>query len=95
LADYNYLYTSTDSGLTWTARMDDAYRFWRSVASSADGSRLVAAVRNGFIYINTGAATTTGASGRILGGPQEAIELQYVGNDTFRVLSFTGQFAVQ
>ncbi len=36
------IYTSTDSGVTWTARESD--RDWWSVASSADGSKLVAAV---------------------------------------------------
>jgi hypothetical protein len=43
------LYTSTDSGMSWTAR--ESSRAWWSVASSADGSRLV--------------ATETGSGGRI------------------------------
>ena len=44
----DYLYTSTDSGVTWnqTAVLDG----WRSVASSADGTKLVAAVYFGYIY---------------------------------------------
>lgn len=44
----DYLYMSTDSGVTWnqTAVQDG----WRSVASSADGTKLVAAVYFGYIY---------------------------------------------
>lgn len=49
-ANSGYLYTSTDSGLTWTARATDASRFWYGVASSDDGSKLVATERNGYIY---------------------------------------------
>ncbi len=41
------LYTSTDSGVTWTAR--ESNRNWRSVASSSDGTKLVACVDNGQI----------------------------------------------
>ena len=42
---YNGLaYTSTDAGLTWTAR--DSNRGWIAVASSADGLSLIAAVIN-------------------------------------------------
>ena len=44
----DYLYMSTDSGVTWnqTAIQDG----WRAVASSADGTKLVAAVYFGYIY---------------------------------------------
>lgn len=35
------IYTSTDSGMTWTAQ-NGGLRDWTSVASSADGSRLIA-----------------------------------------------------
>ena len=34
----NYIYTSDDSGVTWTARMTDATRNWWSIASSEDGT---------------------------------------------------------
>ncbi len=44
------IYTSADSGATWTAR--DSNRSWMAVASSADGSKLVA-VANGGIYTST------------------------------------------
>ena len=37
---FGQLYTSVDSGVTWTAR--ESSRNWRDVTSSADGSKLVA-----------------------------------------------------
>jgi hypothetical protein len=39
------MYTSSDSGLTWTPR--ETNRFWVSVASSSDGAKLVAVDGNG------------------------------------------------
>ncbi len=33
-----FIHTSTNSGETWTARMTDTNRFWRSIASSSDGT---------------------------------------------------------
>jgi ligand-binding sensor protein len=90
------IYTSTDSGLTWTAH--DSSRGWQAVASSADGSKLVAAVSNGQIYTSAGTmiqSTTAGTAGSISGVQYDAIELQYIGNGTFMVLSYTGYLAVQ
>ncbi len=49
-----YIYTSTDSGVTWTARMTDATRYWRSITSSTDGKNLAAVVSSsGYIYTST------------------------------------------
>ena len=45
------IYTSADSGVTWTGRDDD--RYWISIASSTDGSKLAAVVQNGQIYTST------------------------------------------
>jgi photosystem II stability/assembly factor-like uncharacterized protein len=49
------IYTSTDSGVTWTQR--DIARLWLAVASSADGSKLVA-VGNSSIYTSTDSGVT-------------------------------------
>ena len=46
------IYTSTDSGATWTQR-DSADRLWMDVASSDDGTKLVGVVYNGRIYTST------------------------------------------
>ncbi|MBI4745297.1 MAG: hypothetical protein HY786_01820 [Deltaproteobacteria bacterium] len=62
------IYTSTDSGLTWTAR--DSSRTWYSVASSSDGTKLVAVEYGGQIYTSiptTIQSTTAGTAGSISG----------------------------
>ena len=52
------IYTSTDSGMTWSGPGGNtANASWRSVASSADGSKLPAAVYAGGIYTNSAGAT--------------------------------------
>ena len=50
------IYTSIDSGVTWTAR--DSNRNWRAITSSADGSKLAAVVFNGQIYTSTDSGET-------------------------------------
>ncbi|MCK5268826.1 MAG: InlB B-repeat-containing protein, partial [Spirochaetes bacterium] len=45
---FEQIYTSTDSGATWTAR--DSSRQWNSITSSADGTKLAATVVGGQIY---------------------------------------------
>ena len=49
------LYTSSDSGATWTERQPagDLDKFWRIVTSDADGSNLVAAVYVGRLYTSS------------------------------------------
>ena len=86
------IYSSADGGVTWTER--DAERPWYSVASSADGSKLVAVLNGGRIYTST-PFTTPGADGSISGGVSDAIELRYLGNGTFTVLSHEGNLRIQ
>ena len=50
------IYTSTDSGVTWAPR-DNAQQ-WYSVASSSDGTKLVAVVKDGQIYTSTDSGGT-------------------------------------
>ena len=33
-----YIYTSTDSGVTWSQQTNSSYRFWHTIASSSDGT---------------------------------------------------------
>ena len=54
----DFLYTSSDSGLTWTARLTDTLRSWNAVASSSDGSKLVAVVNGGQIYTSADSGVT-------------------------------------
>lgn len=58
IASADYIYTSTDSGSTYTARLTDTTRNWVSVASSAIGSRLVAAVTGGNIWTSADSGAT-------------------------------------
>lgn len=53
------LYTSADTGATWTAR--DSDRNWSAVATSANGARLIAAVAGGELYVSTDAGSTWAA----------------------------------
>ena len=52
-----YLYTSTDSGATWTQRA--TVQNWSAVASSADGTKLVAAA-SGNVYASGNIYTSSG-----------------------------------
>ncbi|MDB6110385.1 MAG: hypothetical protein JWR69_2135 [Pedosphaera sp.] len=56
-----FIYTSVDSGATWTQRATS--QAWHSVASSADGTRLAAAVSSGLVYtsVDSGANWTARA----------------------------------
>ncbi|MGA2801327.1 MAG: hypothetical protein ABSE97_02990 [Verrucomicrobiota bacterium] len=48
------IFTSIDSGLTWSGPYGNSGASWRCIASSADGTKLVAAVSGGGIYTNSG-----------------------------------------
>ena len=93
------IYTSTDSGATWTAR--DSSRNWSAVTSSADGSRMVASeygnnLVGGQIYTSAAvplsavSSTIVGTTGYLSGVQGAAIELQYVGNNQFFPISHEG-----
>jgi hypothetical protein len=62
VASVNGIYTSVDSGITWTATSVPSAQ-WRSIASSADGSKLVAAVFGGGVYTNSGTSWAVTGSG--------------------------------
>lgn len=47
------VYTSADSGASWTAQFGSGFRNWSSIASSADGVKLVAVVAGGDIFTST------------------------------------------
>ena len=52
------IYTSTDSGVTWTSNNVPSLQEWWSVASSADGVNLAAVVSDGGIYTSTNSGAT-------------------------------------
>lgn len=49
---------SSDGGLTWASEFGDSSRVWASVAGSADGTRLLVAEDNGYLYLKAGGAWT-------------------------------------
>jgi hypothetical protein len=53
-----YIYTSTDSGVTWTEDTSSGYQNWNSITSSADGTKLAAVAYNGYIYTSTDSGVT-------------------------------------
>jgi prepilin-type N-terminal cleavage/methylation domain-containing protein len=58
---FGYIYTSTDSGVTWTARSSPGTHEWVAVTSSADGTKLAAATLDagpGNIYTSTDSGVT-------------------------------------
>jgi hypothetical protein len=82
-------------GAAWTAH--DSVRNWYSVASSSDGSKLVAVAENGSIYTSTNNRTTAGSAGSLTGSQYDAIRLQYIGGNLWmplRATSYSGRFTV-
>ena len=52
------IYTSGDSGMTWTLQNSAPRANWQSVASSADGTKLVAIINQGQIYTSGDSGVT-------------------------------------
>ncbi len=52
------LYTSSDSGVTWTAQANAGTRKWRSIALSADGTKMVAGAYPSQLYTSTDSGVT-------------------------------------
>jgi photosystem II stability/assembly factor-like uncharacterized protein len=53
-----YLYTSIDSGLTWSANSPAGFRDWGPVAISSGGMSLAACVSSGYIHTSTDGGAT-------------------------------------
>ena len=52
------LYTSSDSGATWTEQTAAGSRDWSSIASSSDGTKLAAVVDGGSLYTSSDSGAT-------------------------------------
>ncbi len=57
-----FIYTSTDAGYTWTKQIGAGQRGWSTVASSSDGTKLIAAVGETWLSVNWSGYIYTGAS---------------------------------
>ena len=52
------IYTSSNSGGTWTPQTNAPSKQWQSVASSSDGTKLVAGINGGGIYVSVDSGVT-------------------------------------
>lgn len=91
------LYESSDFGATW--RSTASTGSWNPVASSSDGLTLLAGNSGSALYTGSRRSSTTpGVAGSLSGGPEDALQLQYVGAGVFMPISYVlanPQFSVQ
>jgi hypothetical protein len=52
------IWTSTDSGETWTEDSSIGNQWWRSITSSSDGTKLAAVATSGYIYTSSDSGAT-------------------------------------
>jgi photosystem II stability/assembly factor-like uncharacterized protein len=82
--DPGYIYTSTDSGASWTARTAAGSRSWRGMSSSSDGTKLAATVDGGRIYtsidsgVNWTEQTATNRNYRVITSSADGTKLAAV-----------------
>jgi hypothetical protein len=90
------IYSSFDGGLNWSSRSVPlgAPHAWGTMALSSNASTLAAADVGGSIYTSS-TWTTFGTGGSLSGGPNDAVELQYLGDGKFTVIQHTGTITVQ
>lgn len=58
VAGSSNIYTSNDSGATWTAQTGSGARDWKNVTMSDDGTKIAAVVHDGYIYTSTDSGVT-------------------------------------
>jgi hypothetical protein len=90
------IYTSSNWGNNWQANSVPT-NYWSCVTSSASGATLAAGINNtisgGIYYSGASSQTisTTAGTGGYISGPQgSAVELQYIGNNQFMPVSYSG-----
>jgi hypothetical protein len=49
----NYVYVSTNSGVSWTTNLDDTTRGWNDIAMSGSGAKIAVADLNGSTWVST------------------------------------------
>ena len=84
----DYIYSSIDGGTSW--KPIGRKGSWTSLASSDDGRKVVAVEANGqatAIYSLPSLMTTPGINGSITGDGSAGIELRYLGNGAFNIVS--------
>ena len=87
------LYISNDSAVTWT-QIPTAPRSADGMVMAADGSGVVLALQNDFIY-SARSESTPGTAGFITGTQYQTAELQYFGHGLFSTVSNEGLLSTQ
>ena len=86
------VYTSTDAGVSWTARIPYHHPSrsgtW-AIASSADGNKVVAGQDGGQLY-TTQTSTFPGAAGHLEGTSGSSGELKYLGSCVYEGIDSCG-----
>ena len=87
---------SRDGGASFAAVSPPGQdRNWRALAMSGDGHQFVVAAgtpgsATGQLYTSLGNRTSIGAAGSIVGGANDFVELEFLGNARFKVRAFDG-----
>jgi hypothetical protein len=68
-ADYGYIFSSIDSGTTWTPLTAPSSYHWVGIACSGDGTQVIAAPESGPVYISSDSGSTWSLTGAPIGGP--------------------------
>lgn len=96
------VYTSDNWGATW--QNNGLTGNWQCVASSSDGSTVAAGIYNSttsglygiYTAVSDSESMTTAGTGGFIGGSQgSAVELQYIGNNQFMPVSYSGEIWAQ
>jgi len=89
------VWTSTDYGATWTQQTATNSISPQAMSMSANGQYLYVMDSQADFYTyslttNYAGTTTPGTGGSLSGSVSDTVELQYLGNGMFSVLSYTG-----
>jgi hypothetical protein len=83
----NAITLSQDGGLTWSQSSAPPLN-WRGIAASATGNFYANEIATGIWQLKI--STSAGTNGYLTGGPNTAVELQYIGNGQFLPINHEG-----
>jgi hypothetical protein len=50
------LFVSQDEGVTWQQQVDAGIQYWRSITMNEDGTKLLAGIQGGRVWLGSGTA---------------------------------------
>jgi hypothetical protein len=86
-------YTSSDSGATWA--ISSPQNTAMGIAISAGGTKLVSSIYDGQIFTASWLGSSNTSSAFLNGRQYDAVELQYVGNNKYVILSHEGDIVAR